>query len=178
METIRSRGRKIVVGVDESEESMYALSWCLNNIIIANSHQTNYHDDYSNTTTTLVILYVKPPPPVYSAIDVAEYLFGKNDVVASMEEYSRKLVERVMSRAEAICINYTTNFNIKVEKKVGSGDARQVICGAVEKLGADMLVMGSHDYGFFKRALLGSVSYDCAKQVKCPVVVVKHPKNS
>lgn len=40
---------------------------------------------------------------------------------------------------------------ITVEKKVGTGDAKEVICGAVEKLGADILVMGSHDYGFFKR---------------------------
>ena len=80
-----------------------------------------------------------------------------------------------MSKAQAVCMN--SNTNIKVEKKVGSGDAKNVICGTVEKLGADMLVMGCHGYGFLKRTLLGSVSYDCAKQVKCPMVVVKHPKN-
>ncbi|KAJ0018505.1 hypothetical protein Pint_09513 [Pistacia integerrima] len=34
--------------------------------------------------------------------------------------------------------------------------------------------MGSHGYGFIKRALLGSVSDYCAKHVKCPVVIVKH----
>lgn len=38
-----------------------------------------------------------------------------------------------------------------MEKKVGSGDAKDVICAAVDKLEADILVMGSHDYGFFKR---------------------------
>lgn len=42
-------------------------------------------------------------------------------------------------------------MQIKVEKKVGTGDAKNVISAAVEKLGADILVMGSHDYGFFKR---------------------------
>lgn len=42
-------------------------------------------------------------------------------------------------------------LQMSVEKKVGTGDAKDVICGAVEKLGADILVMGSHDYGFFKR---------------------------
>ncbi|XP_074315751.1 universal stress protein A-like protein [Silene latifolia] len=165
-----NRGRKIVVAVDESEESMHALSWCIDNIVV--SEQTS---DYS---TTLVLLYVKPPPPPFSPFDVADYLLG-NDVVASMEEYSRKLVESVMSRAQAICtMKYSNNINIKVEKKVGSGDAKQVICGTVDKLGADMLVMGSHDYGFLKRALLGSVSYDCAKRVKCPVVVVKHQETN
>lgn len=39
----------------------------------------------------------------------------------------------------------------QVEKKVGTGEAKDVICLAVEKLRADMLVMGCHDYGFFKR---------------------------
>jgi hypothetical protein len=52
---------KIVVAVDESEESMHALSWCLSNLI---SH---------NSTATLVLLYVKPPPAMYSSFDVAGF---------------------------------------------------------------------------------------------------------
>ncbi|KAL0389705.1 UNVERIFIED_CONTAM: hypothetical protein Scaly_0327600 [Sesamum calycinum] len=81
-----------------------------------------------------------------------------------------------MRRAEAVCRNFDSA--VKVEKKVGSGDAKDVICAAVDKLEADILVMGSHDYGFFKRALLGSVSDYCAKHVKCPLVVVKRPKTA
>lgn len=46
--------RKIVVAVDESKESMYALSWCLSNLV---SHSSK---------NTLVLLYVKPPPPLYT----------------------------------------------------------------------------------------------------------------
>ena len=61
MQMEKSRERKIVVAVDESEESMNALSWCLNNIIV--SEKTN--------STTLVLLYVKPLPPPYSSLDVA-----------------------------------------------------------------------------------------------------------
>lgn len=165
MEMEQVRERKIVVAVDESEESMNALSWCLSNMNVSNSN-----------STTLVLLYVKPPPPAYSSLDVPGYLFGHHDVVTSLEEHSRKLVDSVMSRAQAICNK--SNINNKVEKKVGSGDAKDVICRTVEKLKADMLVMGSHDYGFFKRALLGSVSYDCAKHVKCPVMVVKQPRST
>jgi len=52
---------KIVVAVDESEESMHALSWCISNLI---SH---------NSTATLVLLYVKPPPAMYSSFDVAGF---------------------------------------------------------------------------------------------------------
>lgn len=59
----KKSGLKIVVAVDESEESMHALSWCLSNLF---PHTTT-------TTTTLVLLYVKPPPSLYSS--TGNYLF-------------------------------------------------------------------------------------------------------
>ncbi|XP_061967824.1 universal stress protein A-like protein [Populus nigra] len=151
---------KIVVAVDESEESMHALSWCLSNLI---SH---------NSTTTLVLLYVKPRPIIYSSFDIADHIFSA-DVIVAMEKYGTDLVNSVMKRAEAVFRNF--NRNVNVEKVIGSGEAQDVICDTVEKLRPDTLVMGSHGYGFLKRAILGSVSEHCAKRVKCPVVIVKHP---
>ena len=61
MEAVNQKKKecKIVVAVDESEESMYALSWCLGNLIS------------QNTNNNLVLLYVKPPPPVYSSFEAA-----------------------------------------------------------------------------------------------------------
>lgn len=47
---------------------------------------------------------------------------------------------------------YDNGFvQIKMERIVGSGDPKDVICSAVQKLEADTLVMGTHGYGFFKR---------------------------
>ena len=43
------------------------------------------------------------------------------------------------------------DHEMKVEVKVAVWDARTVICQMADKLGADLLVMGSHGYGFFKR---------------------------
>ncbi|EXB28600.1 Universal stress protein A-like protein [Morus notabilis] len=163
---------KIVVAVDESEESMYALSWCLSNLLSRNAAAAAAA---AANNTTLVLLYVKPPLPVYSSFDAAGYLFS-GDVIGSMEKYCDDMVHSVMERAEAVFRNFGTNMNI--EKKVGSGDAKDVICHTVDKLNADTLVMGSHGYGFLKRTLLGSVSDYCAKHVKCPVVIVKHPKHN
>jgi nucleotide-binding universal stress UspA family protein len=165
MEKDNMKAKKVVVAVDESEESMYALSWCLGNLLSGNR----------NPSTTLVLLYIKPPVPVYSSLDVTGYLFA-GDVISNLEKYSRELANSVMNRADTVCRNFSST--VKVEKKVGSGEAKDVICTAVDTLGADILVMGSHDYGFFKRALLGSVSDYCAKHVKCPLVVVKRPKTA
>ncbi|KAH8517243.1 hypothetical protein H0E87_005261 [Populus deltoides] len=89
---------KIVVAVDESEESMHALSWCLSNLI---SH---------NSTTTLVLLYVKPRPIIYSSFDIAEHIFSA-DVIVAMEKYGTDLVNSVMKRAEAVFRNFNRNVN-------------------------------------------------------------------
>lgn len=40
---------------------------------------------------------------------------------------------------------------MKVEAKAERGDPRDVICETVEKVGAGILVMGSHGYGLIKR---------------------------
>ncbi|PWS23103.1 hypothetical protein DKP78_14910 [Enterococcus faecium] len=69
----------------------------------------------------------------------------------------------------------SSDVQVKVETRVEKGDPRDVICGAVEKAGADMVVMGSHAYGFLQRTLLGSVSNHCVQHCKCPVVFVKRP---
>lgn len=53
------RESKIVVAVDESEESMVALSWCLRNLFA------------EDTNSTLILLYVKPQLPVHSSYDAA-----------------------------------------------------------------------------------------------------------
>lgn len=52
---MEKRERKIMVAVDESEESMYALSWSISNLI-----------SDTNNNRKLVLLYVKPPSAVYS----------------------------------------------------------------------------------------------------------------
>lgn len=159
---MEKKDRKIMVAVDESQESMYALSWCITNLV----------SDNTPTNNKLVLLYVRPPSAFYS-LDAAGYIFS-TDVVDAMEKYSMHLADSVMERAEAIRRNLNAT-NINMERVVGIGDARNVICSAVKKLEADTLVMGTHGYGFFKRALLGSVSDHCAKHATCPVVIVKHP---
>ncbi|GFY88373.1 adenine nucleotide alpha hydrolases-like superfamily protein [Actinidia rufa] len=147
---MRMKERRIVAAVDESEERIYALSRCLGNLLPENTK-----------CTTFVLLYI---------------------ALLLLPERHRDLTSSVMRIAEAVYRNFNTNASIlclpiNVEKIVGTVDAKHVICIAVEKLGADILIAGSHDYGFFKRVLLGSVSDHCAKHIKCPLVIVKRPKN-
>ncbi|XP_031404814.1 universal stress protein A-like protein isoform X2 [Punica granatum] len=158
--------RRILVAVDDSEESMYALSWCLANVVSENP--ANISKD------TVILLYAKPRPAVYTAMDGTGYSFS-SDIVAMTERYNNRVADSVMEKAKRMCEEFS---DVKVETRVENGDARDVICQVAEKLDPDVLVMGSHGYGIIKRALLGSVSYYCAQNVKCPVLVVKKPKSS
>ncbi|OMO86308.1 Universal stress protein A [Corchorus capsularis] len=168
MADVVAKDRKILVAVDEGEESMYALSWCLKNVISQNSKDT------------LFLLYAKPPRVVYSSLDgtgrrpyFQGYMFSA-DILASIDKYSNDVAACVIEKAKKLCRDQADE--IKVEVRVESGDPRDVICEVAEKIKADVLVMGTHGYGLIKRAFLGSVSNHCAQNVKCPVLIVKKPK--
>ncbi|KAL3728414.1 hypothetical protein ACJRO7_033060 [Eucalyptus globulus] len=154
--------RRVLVAVDESEESMHALSWCLKNIV-----SDKFRD-------TLLLLYVKPPRAMSTALDGTAYLFS-SEVMLAIERYGNEVADCVMQKAKKLCSELA---DVKVETRMENGDARDVICQMADKLGADLLVMGSHGYGLIKRTFLGSVSNHCAQNAKCPVMIVKKPKST
>jgi nucleotide-binding universal stress UspA family protein len=53
------------------------------------------------------------------------------------------------------------------------GDARLVIEEAATKLGADLIVMGTHGRQGLRRALLGSVAESLVRTAPCPVLLVR-----
>ncbi|RZC91703.1 hypothetical protein C5167_027767 [Papaver somniferum] len=134
MADIEVQERKIVVAIDEGEESIYALTWAIKNILVS-----------QNSNDTILLLYAKPHPQLVSTLDGPEYLFS-SDVIISMEKYSKDVADCVIEKAKRVCKDHQ---NVKVEIRVGEGDPRDVICDVVEKIGADILVMGTHGYGPF-----------------------------
>ncbi|XP_027350908.1 universal stress protein PHOS32-like isoform X1 [Abrus precatorius] len=187
--------RRVLVAVDAGEESAYALSWSLKNIVFQNSRDT------------LILLYVKHHQSFFTPFDAtgrmddpqtprifnpsfnSTYIFNylvpflllisailfSSEINATIEKYSQDVADCVIEKAKKLCKHLQ---HVKVETRVESGDPREVICEMSEKLGADVLVMGSHGYGFIKRSFLGSVSDYCSQNVKCPVLIVKNPKRS
>jgi nucleotide-binding universal stress UspA family protein len=59
------------------------------------------------------------------------------------------------------------------ERRVAHGDPAIEICRVAKEGRFDLVVIGSHGWGFFKRVLLGSVSHHVLHHAPCPVLVVR-----
>lgn len=147
-------GRRILVAVDESEESIYALKWAVDFL-------------HLDSTDTLILCYSRK---AYEGLGGPGFV-PTPDVLIALEKYQDRVGEAVMQKARDICSGIPAN----VEEKIVKGDAREALCEAVRKVGPDFLVIGSHGYGTFKRTFLGSVSDYCVHNAKCPVMIVKKP---
>lgn len=154
-------GRTILIAIDESNHSFYALQWALNTLIACNPPCE--HD-------LVILVHAKLPPTSRVALGGPGYLLS-TELVVSIEKAQEREIEAFMNKALELC----QEKKVTAETKVVGGDPRDVICELVEKLKADFLVIGSHGYGAIKRAVLGSVSDHCAHHAKCPVVIVKKP---
>jgi nucleotide-binding universal stress UspA family protein len=63
--------------------------------------------------------------------------------------------------------------NLKVTTAIVSGSPQQTIVAQAEDWSADLIVVGSHGYGFWERVLLGSVSSSVAHHAPCSVLIVR-----
>ncbi|PON96556.1 Universal stress protein [Trema orientale] len=150
----------MVVGIDDSEQSNYALEWTLDHFFAPFG---------SNPPFKLILVHAKPTPS--SAVGLAGP--GAAEVLPFVESDLRRIAARVVEKAKEFCATKSVN-DVLVE--VMEGDARNVLCETVEKHHASVLVVGSHGYGAIKRAVLGSVSDYCAHHAHCSVMIVKKPK--
>nr|GEV35898.1 hypothetical protein [Tanacetum cinerariifolium] len=167
-----------MVAIDESEGSLYALQWTIENIFL-------HHGTGSGTTATpsneeeelplITVVHVQPPfQQPYTAIPVGPVLFATPTVMDSVKKAQEQSASEVLSRVSKLCQQYM----IKAETMVIRGNPKEMIVEAVDQINADLLVVGSRGLGQIKRALLGSVSDYCVHHAKCPVLIVRPPKSS
>ncbi|XP_028756637.1 universal stress protein PHOS34-like [Neltuma alba] len=146
--------------MDENEHSSYALEWTLDTFF------TPFHSS-SSSPFSLVILYARPFAPLPVSV-------AGPDVLPTLEVQMKMVSDQIAEKAKQICADKLVE---DVEVEVAEGDARNVLCDAVDRHRASILVVGSHGYGKLKRAFLGSVSDYCAHHANCSVMIVKRPKS-
>ncbi|EEF39253.1 universal stress protein PHOS34 [Ricinus communis] len=150
----------MIVGIDDSEHSVYALEWTLDHFFVPFGPSSPFK---------LVVVHSKPTPA--SAVGLAGP--GAAEVLPYVDADLKRIAARVVEKAKEKCTSKSVN---DVVYEVVEGDARNVLCEAVEKHHASILVVGSHGYGAIKRAVLGSVSDYCSHHAHCSVMIVKRPK--
>ncbi|MEU2110853.1 universal stress protein [Streptomyces sp. NPDC019507] len=142
-------GSRIVVGVDGSASSRAALRWAVR------------YAGLVGATVDAVAAWDVPGARSWSAPAV--------DTEFDEEQAERGLVEEVRDVLGESGAS-------QVHERVVRGDAAEVLLDAAE--GAQALVVGSRGRGGFRRALLGSVSHQCAIHASCPVVIVRPETDS
>ncbi|XP_052200027.1 universal stress protein A-like protein [Diospyros lotus] len=150
--------KKVMVAIDESDCSLYALDWTLRNL----------RDSMANSE--LLLLTVQPLSD-YGYLYASSMGAAPPQLIRSFQESQEKVAVALLEKAKEIC----SENGVAAETMSEVGDPKEAICEAVEKLHVQLLVLGSHGRGALKRVFLGSVSNYCVQNAKCPVLVVKHP---
>jgi nucleotide-binding universal stress UspA family protein len=107
---------------------------------------------------------------VLLAVDGQRTLKGALAELARDEDLSRKeIFERILSSAITMGAVPT---GTKVEQSIGYGDPGDELLTEAERVGADLIVVGSRGLGAYAELLLGSVSRKVLHLAKVPVMVV------
>lgn len=145
---------KVLLATEGSEFSKAAVEKCC--AMFAES---------DNTELRIVSAFERTIPPTEPFAVSAEY-------IQEIDDMSRKQAADVVSKAED---EIRTRFpSFELTTKVLTGTPARVIVEEAESWGADVIVVGSHGYGFWQRAWLGSVSNAVAHHAPCSVLIVRN----
>ena len=106
------------------------------------------------------------------------------DEFAPSAEYSEELAkaqkaqaENAAEKAAATIRRSLPDSKLDLTTKVVTGNPPQVIVETAKEWNADLIVVGSHGRGFWKRMLVGSVSDAVLHHAPCSVLVIRDSAN-
>lgn len=139
--------KRIVVGVDESQESRNALNWA---VAEARAHGARLDAVHAWQVLSHTALY----PAGAAGVDRG-----------ALEKRATEILDEVVDSTD------TRGLVQPIERIVAPGSPARTLLDVAK--GADLLVVGSRGHGGFTGLLLGSVSQQCVHHAPCPVVVVR-----
>jgi nucleotide-binding universal stress UspA family protein len=140
--------KRIVVGVDGSEQSAVALRWAIRE---ASLHQ-------GEVTVLHALSYLQPFGT--KGIGYFDPNYGEADAQAALDAFVEEVVNGLALDPPP-----------QVTTQVTHGLPAEVALDASEQ--ADLLVVGARGLGGFRGLLLGSVSQQCLHHAKVPICVVR-----
>ncbi|KAI3738462.1 hypothetical protein L2E82_28494 [Cichorium intybus] len=181
-EELRNKRLKVMVAVDESDVSLYALKWTLEHLfktpaaavaaaVTSYTAETIPEVEPDPEQGMVTVAHVMEPFERYT-FPAEPSMYASAAMVESVRKAQRENAGELLSRAFQIC----KESKIKAETLILEGNPKEMICEAVEQMHFDLLVVGSRGLGAIKRAFLGSISDFCAHHAKCPILIVKPPR--
>jgi nucleotide-binding universal stress UspA family protein len=166
-----STGRfgRIVVGVDASQGSFNALLWALGEararkIPVHAVLAWQYHPSWVDPGLgSMFPLGYRPG----DGLPQDEF----TDAAASVENLLNAVVSKAIESDPD-----SASDPVRITQETVEGHAAQVLLESVSE--HDMMVVGSHGYGGFVGAMLGSISHYVVSHSRCPVVVVPAPQRA
>lgn len=146
---------KVLVAVDGSEFSRAAMEKCV---------------EFCGGPERLEIRLMTVSEP--TAVMVEPWAASAQFVV-EMNQVAQDNAESCINKAEVELLVKHPIPAGGVSKVIGMGSPGRAIVEEADKWGAELIVVGSHGYGFWKRAFLGSVSNSVLHYAKCSVLVVR-----
>ncbi len=95
-----------------------------------------------------------------------------------IEQFGRLQARRFVEQAEAQIRAIFPEALLDLTIQVFTETPQRAIVETAREWGADLIVIGSHGYGFWSRALLGSVSSAVVHHAHCSVLVVRTAKET
>jgi nucleotide-binding universal stress UspA family protein len=147
---------KVLIAIDGSEFSDSVVETCCQTFINAN-----------DTSVKLISVFEQPLMAMSApyAIPVEPSLSIEHDLRMEAEKVVVKAERQIRQRIPNLKHNLTTG--------VLRGSPARAIVDEAKDWDADLIVVGSHGYGFLERVLLGSVSGSVLHHAPCSVLVVK-----
>lgn len=112
-------------------------------------------------------------------IMVNPFLFEGGNPLLQSNVLAQDLLEKIrveeQSKLDALKLRIKAehpdvNIDLVIEEENDIGDA---LLAVQERIGADLIVMGSHGRKGIRRVFLGSVAESVLRNAKCPILIVK-----
>ncbi len=126
------------------------------------------------------------------AVELAERLGAKVRVIHAFElplvgfpdgtmTVTAEMATRITVAAQTALDDIVSKYKdrgIDLEASLAQGDPREAVLDAAEKLGADLIVMGTHGRRGIARALIGSVAESVVRTSSIPVLTLREGRHT
>ena len=147
---------KILIATDGSSYGQAAVDFAANIV------------SQPDTTEVKIVSVIEP-----FAFNEIETLIEETDEIANLKNTAARQADALGKRLAEDFREKFAGTKIDVSNEVLGGSAAPAIVEKAEEWNADLIVVGSHGYGFWQRAWLGSVSDRIAHHAPCSVLIVR-----